>query len=200
VDKNRKGAAPDPALLLSQAWIEAHSRTLTLCLRQQQLESELAISIGFPPAKIILPDGSEREVSSLEDVQDVLDTTTDKQISRVEAEALVDHWSRWQAKDAELGYSATREAEQQAAEKEQILLDELARTPARSIAGVIAKLAVLLREVEDHHDASDFPLPHIRSVLDDLTRITRHNAPNGSSLHPILERRAASEVPVAERD
>jgi hypothetical protein len=179
VDKHGKGAATDPALLLSQAWIEAHARTLTLCRRQQQLESELAISIGFPAAKIILPDGSEREVSSLEDLQEVSDTTTDKQTSRIEAEALADHWSRWQAKDAELGYSATKEAEQQAAEKEQILLDELARTPARTIAGVIAKLAVILREVEDNHDASDFPLPHIRSALEDLTRVTRHSEPDG---------------------
>ena len=180
VDKDGKGTAPDPALLLSQAWIEAHSRTLTLCRRQQQLECELANSIGFPLANILLPDGSEREVSSLEDLQDVFETTTDKQTSRVEVEALTDHWSRWQAKDAELGYSAAKEAEQQAAEKEQILLDELARTPARTTAGVIAKLAVILREVEDNHDASDFPLPHIRSVLQDLTRVTRHSEPDGS--------------------
>lgn len=181
VGRNGEGMAPDPALVLSQAWVEAHDRTLALCLRQQQLEAQLATSVGFPSTSIVLPDGGEREVSSLEDLEHVLGPSTVEESSRVEAaEALADHWSRWRAKDAKLGYSATKEAEQQAAEKEQLLLDELAITPARTIAGVIAKLAVVLRDVEDNRDASDFPLPHIRSVLEDLTRVTRHNAPDRS--------------------
>ena len=180
VDKDGKGTAPDSALLLSQAWIEAHSRTLTLCRRQQQLECELANSIGFPLANILLPDGSEREVSSLEDLQDVFETTTDKQTSRVEVEALTDHWSRWQAKDAELGYSAAKEAEQQAAEKEQISSRRAGEDAGPYHSRRDCEACGDFAGIEDNHDASDFPLPHIRSVLQDLTRVTRHSEPDGS--------------------
>lgn len=186
VGKNGRGAAPDPVLVLSQAWVEAHARTLALCFRQQQLEAELANSVGFPSANIIMPDGGDREMSSSEGLQDVLGPMVIEEIGRVEAaEALADHWAQWRAKDAELGYSATKEAEQQAADKEQLLLVKLANTPACTIAGVIAKLAVFLRDVEDNRDASDISLPHIRSVLEDLTRVTRHNAPDGSECDKI---------------
>ncbi|GLS28310.1 hypothetical protein GCM10007937_00170 [Mesorhizobium albiziae] len=181
MDKNGEGAAPDPALLLSQAWVEAHVRTLALCLKQQQLETQLAISVGFPAADVALPDGSQRKASSLEDLEEALGRATSVEIARAEeAEALASHWARWRAKDAELGYSAAKEAEQQAADKEQLLLDKLAITPARTIAGVIAKLAVVLREGEDNRDPSDFPLPHIRSVLEDLARVTGHSTPGES--------------------
>ncbi|GLS32515.1 hypothetical protein SAMN04488498_12226 [Mesorhizobium albiziae] len=200
MQKNGKGTVADPALVLSQAWVEAHAQTLVLCLRQQQFEAELALSVGFPSANIVLPDSSERDVSSLEDLEDVSAPTTIDEISRTEAaKASAEHWARWRAKDADLGYSATKEAEQQAADKEQLLLDELARTPASTMAGAIAKLSVVLREIEDNHDASDFPLPHIRSVLEDLTRVTHHNAPEGFRPSSDAEHHGTRDMPVAER-
>jgi hypothetical protein len=181
MSKKRDGAAPDPALLLSKAWLKAHARTLALCRRQQQLETELARSVGFPPTTLVLPDGGERDMSSADGLEDVSASTSIDEIGRTEAaKALAQHWARWRTKDSDLGYSATKEAEQQADEREQLLLDELASTPARTIAGVIAKLSVVLRDVEDNRDASDFPLLHIRSVLEDLTRLTHRSAPHGS--------------------
>jgi hypothetical protein len=190
VGENGKGATPDPALILSRTWAEAHTRTLALCRRQQQLETELALSVGFPSTTIVFSHGGERDMSSSDDLEDVSAPTTFDEISRTEAaKASADHWARWRAKDADLGYSATKEAEQQAADKEQLLFDKLATTPALSIAGVIAKLAVVLRELEDNHDASDFPLLYIRSVLEDLKRVTNHGAPHDSEPCSMLERR-----------
>ncbi|MBZ9815217.1 hypothetical protein [Mesorhizobium sp. CA7] len=52
------------------------------------------------------------------------------------------------------------------------LLAELASTPAQSLTGVIAKLAVILREATDNTDIFEFPLPQIRSALADLRRLT----------------------------
>lgn len=179
VDRKGQGAKHDPALVLSQAWVEAHARTLTLCLKQQQLETELAVSVGFPSANVGLPDDMAGDVSVPEEVGAVFNTSTALEIRKVEAsEALTDHLMRWRAKDAELGYSAAKEAEQQAVGREQRLLDGLVITPAHTIAGVIAKLAVVLRDIEENREASDFPLPQIRSALKGLTRITNHDAPH----------------------
>lgn len=62
--------------------------------------------------------------------------------------------------------------EQDDAERADALLAEMAATPAQSLAGVVAKLAVILREAGDNTDLCEFPLPHIRSALADLRRLT----------------------------
>lgn len=62
--------------------------------------------------------------------------------------------------------------EQDGAEKADALLAEIAATPAQSLAGVVAKLAVIVREATDNTDLSEFPLSHIRSALADLRRLT----------------------------
>ncbi|RWB70434.1 MAG: hypothetical protein EOQ50_24320 [Mesorhizobium sp.] len=51
------------------------------------------------------------------------------------------------------------------------LLTELAATPAQSLASVIAKLAVVVREANDNTDIFEFPLLQSRSALDDLQRL-----------------------------
>ncbi|MBZ9660836.1 hypothetical protein LB523_17435 [Mesorhizobium sp. ESP-6-4] len=68
-----------------------------------------------------------------------------------------------------------RTAENDDAEKADALLAEIAATPAQSLAGVIAKLAVVVREANDNTDIFEFPLPHIRSALADLRRLA-HDA------------------------
>jgi hypothetical protein len=180
------GVEPDPALALTRAWIEAHGRTLALCRRQQKLETQLVDSVGFPSATVALPDGDAFTVSSLEDLADFVGDKPVDEITRTRAAAeLADRWARWRARDIELGYSATKEAEQCAAEAEQRLLDELPGTAASTIFGVIGKLAVILRECEGNCDASGFPLPHVRSTLVDLARITGHDLPE--DLQPSCE-------------
>ncbi|PBB17394.1 hypothetical protein CK219_24035 [Mesorhizobium sp. WSM4313] len=68
-----------------------------------------------------------------------------------------------------------RTAENDNADKADALLAEIAATPAQSLAGVIAKLAVVVREAKDNTDIFEFPLPHIRSALADLRRLA-HDA------------------------
>jgi hypothetical protein len=67
-------------------------------------------------------------------------------------------------------YSKAKAAETLAAAHEQELLERLARTPANSLAGIAAKLSVIAIEVEDNTDLTDFPVPHVRSALEDLRR------------------------------
>ncbi|WP_244420560.1 hypothetical protein [Mesorhizobium japonicum] len=78
--------------------------------------------------------------------------------------------------EADLDYLDVRTAEQGEAEKADALLAELAATPAQSLAGVVAKLAVILREASDNTDLCEFPLPHLRSALADLHRLTHEAA------------------------
>ena len=68
-------------------------------------------------------------------------------------------------------YAAAKAAEALAVEREQELLERLPLTPAHSLAGIAAKLAVILTELEDNTDLTDFPAPHLRSALADLTRL-----------------------------
>ncbi|WP_246677843.1 hypothetical protein [Mesorhizobium sp. B2-7-2] len=126
--------SPDPALLLSLAWIDAHVGMLASCVREQQEEEERLLDHGAP-----LPTG-----------------------------ALI---GRGEGASADCGDLDARE--QDDAEKADTLLADLVSTPAQSLAGVIAKLAVVVREAKDNTDIFEFPLPHIRSALADLRRLTQ---------------------------
>ncbi|WP_245511645.1 MULTISPECIES: hypothetical protein [unclassified Mesorhizobium] len=79
---------------------------------------------------------------------------------------------REEGADADCGGLDARTTEQDDAEKADALLAEIVATPAQSLAGVVAKLAVILREATDNTDLCEFPLPHIRSALADLRRLT----------------------------
>ena len=68
-------------------------------------------------------------------------------------------------------YAKAKAAEALAVAREQELLERLPMTPAHSLAGIAAKLTVILTEVEDNTDLTDFPAPHLRSALEDLLRL-----------------------------
>jgi hypothetical protein len=74
----------------------------------------------------------------------------------------------WASADRDLGYSAAKDAERRAVQEADLILEQLMRTPAGSLEGVIAKLEVVLRESEIGDGPADFPWPHIRSVVADL--------------------------------
>lgn len=115
------GSESDPAALLARDWLDAHTMTQELCIKQQQLESVLNNGIASCRAD----------------------------------------------------YTTALRAENRAAKAEQALLDRLPRTPARTLDGIIGKLTMILGESVDNTDATDFPGPHISSVLDDLSRLAR---------------------------
>ncbi|WP_108610504.1 hypothetical protein [Aminobacter sp. MSH1] len=68
-------------------------------------------------------------------------------------------------------YAEAKAAEALASAHEQELPECLARTPANSLAGVVAKLSVIVTEAEDNTDLTDFPVSHVRSALEDLRRL-----------------------------
>ncbi|HEV2503717.1 MAG TPA: hypothetical protein VGV39_11615 [Mesorhizobium sp.] len=68
-------------------------------------------------------------------------------------------------------YAAALHAENTAGEQAIELLKRLSQTPAVSLAGVAAKLDVVLGEGQPSEDDDEFPWPLIRSALADLIRI-----------------------------
>ena len=72
--------------------------------------------------------------------------------------------------DVQRAYAAAKEEEEMAAQAAGELLEELFAAPALSVAGMIAKLEVILKESEVGDAPADFPWPHLRSILADLTR------------------------------
>ncbi|CDX41465.1 conserved hypothetical protein [Mesorhizobium plurifarium] len=164
-----KGRQDDPALRLCESWHEVHRSTLALCRQQQQLETYLVKAIGFPCAKVQLAGGGERTVHSVESLESLYSPENEVAWDRALAD-LSAHQARWDATDAEIGFSRTDELIQRSEAAEQALLDDLPLTPARTVEGVLAKLSVVLRYGEHWEDSDEFPWRHIRSVLDDLAR------------------------------
>lgn len=78
----------------------------------------------------------------------------------------------------DLTYLQARDAEGRAADVEELLLEELARTPAETMNGVVAKLEVILLEGKISSSPSSFPWPQLRSVLEDLRRVTTSEHPH----------------------
>lgn len=76
-----------------------------------------------------------------------------------------------EATHEEVGYMIAYQAEVEAATAALKLQDQLPETPARSLLGIVAKLEVIVGADRDIDDPTDFPWPHIASVLDDLKQI-----------------------------
>ncbi|RWE78159.1 hypothetical protein [Mesorhizobium sp.] len=161
--------ASDPALVLCENWQDFHEETLALCREQQRLETHLAKTVGFPCAKVRLADGTDVTLHSIESLNDAYSPENEVEWGRALADFAA-HQARWDAADAEIGYSRTDELIRQSETVESALLDDLPQTAATSIEGILAKLTVILRDGEHWEHPDDFPWPHIRSVLDDLAR------------------------------
>ncbi|TPJ95616.1 hypothetical protein FJ872_32895 [Mesorhizobium sp. B2-5-9] len=76
-----------------------------------------------------------------------------------------------EAMDIKVGYSIACQAEVEATTAALKFQDKLPHTQARSLLGVVAKLEIIAGADRDINDPTDFPWPHIASVLDDLKEI-----------------------------
>lgn len=75
------------------------------------------------------------------------------------------------AMDKKVGYSIACQAEVEAATAALKLQDKIPHVQARSLLGVVAKLEIIVGADRDIDDPTDFPWPHIASVLNDLKEI-----------------------------
>jgi hypothetical protein len=73
-------------------------------------------------------------------------------------------------------HSMARALEIDAMDAEQRLLDAIASTPARSLAGVMAKLEMIAGGGENSDDPNAFPWPQLRSALADLRAVAARDS------------------------
>jgi hypothetical protein len=168
--------ASDPALALWHDWKAACLNTVALCQKQQRLETQLVNTVGFPHAKVYLPDEDATVAVGWQgEIGEYFGRDPAFADTRVKAEAdLAAHQARWDAEDERIGYSVAKREERIAADREQELVDALTATPATTLAGVAGKLDAVLREGEPFEGCTEFPWPQVRSVLDDILRIMPH--------------------------
>jgi hypothetical protein len=173
-------SAIDPALVLWLEWKAICLEVEKLNRKQHYIEINLAQNIGYPFASIYLPGETERfTVFSLGQIREILgDDPGMTEIWTKAEDELAAHQALWDAADAKLNGPALKQQIARAQDSEETLVDALTDMPAMTMAGVAAKLDVVLREGESWEDSSDFPWPQIRSALDDMIRIERTMRPN----------------------
>ncbi|WP_284269190.1 hypothetical protein [Mesorhizobium huakuii] len=76
-----------------------------------------------------------------------------------------------EAMDKQVEYSIACQAEVEATTAALKLQDKIPHLRARSLLGVVAKLEIIAGADRDIDDPTDFPWPHIASVLEDLREI-----------------------------
>lgn len=77
-----------------------------------------------------------------------------------------------EAIDEKVGYSIACQAEVEATTAALKLQDKLPHIQAQSLLGIVAKLEIIAGADRDIDDPTDFPWPHIASVLEDLKKIS----------------------------
>ena len=175
----REGQDADPVILLWQDWRETFASSKRLCREAQRLERELGERIGFPRVEIPLDDPELPSVVAMDARQ------IDRVLGKMPATRplrqrlkrdLAAAQARWDAEAAAVGLTSAVEREAAADRRVDELLRTASRTPARSIPGVIAKLAIATEWSELEPDADGYPWDFIRGVLADLTALTAKEA------------------------
>ena len=163
-----------PILLRWRDWNAEHRRALSLGRQQQQLETRLVETVGHFPRVSLTPECEDdfRTAYSDEEIDDQL-PGPDNAVVRRQAKAELAQLRRaWEAADEALGYSRVKQAEADAQDRAERLAVIALRTPAPTIAGVVAKLHITLTTGDDPHgDARENPYAGILSALVDLLRI-----------------------------
>ncbi|MBP2233395.1 hypothetical protein J2847_006733 [Azospirillum agricola] len=164
----------DPLILLWQDWRETFASSQRLCHEAQRLERELAEKIGFPRVEIPLDDPGRPSVVATDarQIDRVLGTApATRSLRRRLKRDLATAQARWDAEAAAVGLTSAVGREAAADRRVDELLKTASRTPARSIPGVIAKLAIATEWSELEPDADGYPWDFIRGVLADLTAL-----------------------------
>jgi len=163
----------DAAVLAWEAWRAAHRCTLTLCRKQQRLESELARTSGFPQVLLTAAElPSPVRVSSLRQFDELAADVPSLCARRAEVAALLRaHQQRWDDADRAIGYSVARQDEAAASVEEERLIARLFAADATSLRGLSAKLDALIAVGADGAEGRQFPWPEFRRIRRDIARL-----------------------------
>lgn len=169
------GQDADPLILLWQDWRETFASSQRLCQEAQRLERELVERIGFPRVEVPLDDPERPSVvaTAARQIDRLLGAApATRSLRRRLKRDLAAAQARWDAEAAAVGLTSAIEREAAADRRVGEILKSASRTPARSIPGVIAKLAIAAEWSELEPGADGYPWDFIRGALADLTALT----------------------------
>lgn len=166
------GCERDPVLALWQQWREAQAEAEAWRVRWQKLERLLFRTVGFPRVAVPAPGDRATYVIDHDDIEDLLGDAAETAALRERLHAnLASHQARWDAAATSVQFAAVEVQYDAADVRAEALSDTISRTPAGSVAGVAAKLALVVAFGQPSEHDDQFPWPHLRSALADLHRL-----------------------------
>ncbi|WP_225769554.1 hypothetical protein [Inquilinus sp. Marseille-Q2685] len=172
-DARRRGASSDPVLDLFQEWRVLDAELDAWQDDWQKKEGVLLRTVGIPRVLVPVP-GEAEPVSACElaEIDELLEDVpgTDELRQRLHHEFEA-HRRRWEIAAAAIGLGPVEEHVNHAWDRWDALTETIWQTPAGSLAGIAAKLAMVLSAGQSRCDDEEFPWPPLRSVLADLQRL-----------------------------
>ncbi|MGK9171548.1 hypothetical protein KXR53_35020 [Inquilinus limosus] len=170
-DSCSHGGSSDPVLSLWTEWRAVHAELDAWQDDWQRKEGVLLRTVGMP--RVLVPVPGAEPVSACEpaEIDELLEDVpgTEALRERLHREFAA-HRRRWETAAAAIGLGPVEERINLAWDRWEALTEGVWRTPARSPAGIAAKLSMVLAIGQSRSDDEEFPWPPLRSVLADLQR------------------------------
>ncbi len=163
----------DAALTLWSEWFLLHEKREALSVKQQAMETRLLTMVGSTPIiDLAIPGDEVSAFAATDDEIDALLPGEHMADARRRAKIELDKLrAEWQAADDQLGYSRAHQEELDVMHAELEAAQRLWAAPARTIAGVTAKLHALVEWEDPGTTPGESPWPELRSILGDLIKI-----------------------------
>lgn len=172
-DARRRGANSDPVLDLFREWRALDTELDAWQDDWQKKECVLLRTVGMPRVLVPVP-GKAEPVSACEpaEIDGLLEDVpgTEELRQRLHREFAA-HRRRWEIAAAAIGLGPVEEHVNRAWDRWDTLTETIWQTPAGSVAGVAAKLAMVLSAGQSRSDDGEFPWPPLRSAFADLQRL-----------------------------
>jgi hypothetical protein len=174
-DARCRGVSSDPVLDLFQEWRVLDAELDAWQGDWQKKEGVLLRTVGMPRVLVPVP-GEAEPVSACEpaEIDELLEDVpgTEELRERLHRDFAA-HRRRWEIAAAAIGLGPVEERVNLAWDRWDALTETVWQVPASSLAGVAAKLAMVLSVGQSRCDDVEFPWPPLRSVLADLQRLGR---------------------------
>lgn len=171
-ESRRENTGLDPALLCWQEWAIAQERFTQLNDTQSRLEKVMAREVQPPHVMLEVAESPAPVFAETDAEIHQWMKGPDYEQARLTAKTeLAARRAAWDAADVRIGFTRAKRAEEAAADRSGQLSDKLLNLPANSVAGLAAKLHVVITDGQPGPDNAEFPWPQLRSVLLDLLHL-----------------------------
>lgn len=161
----------DPVLAKAKTWRSAYAEHLRWVKEQGRLETALVQRIGFPGIDVEVP--GKPTPAFVQDVETLHLLLGKGAASKAAERELKAALKTWKDEAARCGYSDAKKREKLTGQAAENYAADVLRTKARSLAGVLAKLDVLLELDAPGPAVGEQPWPALRLLRADLQRIAK---------------------------